>query len=145
MAIVTQLLHGKTESDTIWSIGPEATIYEALTLMANKNVGALMVVDDDQAVGVFSERDYARKVVLRGRSSKKTAVREAMASPVISVKTSDSVQTCMEKMTVNRIRHLLVTDNNGNMVGVISIGDVVKAVIAEQQNIIEHLEGYITG
>jgi len=145
MAIVTQLLHGKAEGVTVWSIGPEAAIYEALTLMADKNIGALIVVEGEQAVGVFSERDYARKVVLHGRASKTTAVREAMTAPVISVKTSDSVQTCMEMMTARRIRHLLVTDNNGNMAGVISIGDVVKAVIAEQQNIIEHLEGYITG
>lgn len=143
MAIVTQILQSKG-NDNIWSISPNATIYQALELMADKNIGALMVMEQDEAVGVFSERDYARKVALHGRSSKKTAVHEVMAAPVISVKINDTMETCMAVMTANRIRHLLVLNHDDTIAGVISIGDVVKMVISEQQNIIEHLEGYIT-
>lgn len=143
MAIVSQILQNKGHN--IWSIPPEATIYEALQLMAEKNAGALMVMADEQAVGVLSERDYARKVVLHGRASRTTLVKEIMAAPVISVNVADSVEKCMEVMTASRIRHLLVVDNQGQPAGVISIGDVVKAVINEQQAIINHLEDYIAG
>ncbi len=143
MAIVSQLLNNKGQD--IWSVKPDATIFEALELMAEKNVGALMVMANKKAVGVFSERDYARKIILHGRSSRTTLVKEIMTSPVISVQTGDTVEKCMEVMTDNRIRHLLVVDNQGAPVGVISIGDVVKAVISEQQAIINHLEDYITG
>jgi CBS domain-containing protein len=142
MAIVSQLLQNKGHD--IWSVTPEATIYEALQLMAEKNAGALIVMADEQAVGVLSERDYARKVVLHGRASRTTLVKEIMAAPVISVNSADSVEKCMEVMTASRIRHLLVVDNQGQPAGVISIGDVVKAVINEQQAIINHLEDYIT-
>lgn len=142
MTIVNQLLQAKGRD--VWSIAPDASIYDALTLMADKNIGALLVVDEGQVVGIFSERDYARKVVLRGRSSRNTPVSEAMTSQVISVRLDQSVEKCMALMTEKHIRHLPVYADE-ELVGIISIGDVVKAIISQQEVIINHLEDYITG
>lgn len=129
----------------IFSIHPEASVFEALVLMAEKNVGALLVMEEGQRlVGIFSERDYARKVILQGKSSKETLVREIMSSPVIAVNIDQPIETCMALMTEKHIRHLPVIEND-RIVGVISIGDVVKEIIEEQQFVIEQLENYITG
>jgi len=125
-------------------IGPDATAYHALELMEEKNVGALLVVEDGALLGVFSERDYARKVVLKGRSSKTTTVRNIMSGPPIAVKPDLSLKDCMVLMTRNRVRHLPVL-NNDVIMGVISIGDAVNAIISEQESTIEELEEYIAG
>lgn len=125
-------------------IGPEATAYDALEMMAEKNVGALLVMENGRLIGVFSERDYARKVILKGKSSKNTAVRELMGSPPIHVAPKASLKECMVLMTNNHVRHLPVMDN-GALLGVISIRDAVNAVISEQESTIEELEEYIAG
>jgi CBS domain-containing protein len=125
-------------------IGPDATAFHALELMEEKNVGALLVVEGGALLGVFSERDYARKVVLKGRSSKTTTVRDIMSSTPIAVKPDLSLQECMVLMTRNRVRHLPVV-NNDVIMGVISIGDAVNAIISEQESTIEELEEYIAG
>lgn len=141
MFIVKQILNQKGRD--VWSVPPDATIYEALELMAEKNIGAVLVMEDDALVGIFSERDYARKVVLQGRSSRETPVREEMTEEVICVRPDQSVEGCMSLMTEKRIRHLPVLEGD-SVAGVISIGDVVKSVISQQANTIEHLENYIT-
>ena len=128
----------------VWSTTPNATVYEALQTMAEKNVGALVVLDADTVVGIMSERDYARKVILHGRSSKEIRVREIMTSEVYFVRPEQSIQECMAQMTDKRVRHLPALEND-RLIGVISIGDVVKAVIAEHESTIKHLEDYITG
>ncbi len=128
----------------VWSTTPDATVYEALQTMAEKNVGALVVLDADTVVGIMSERDYARKVILHGRSSREIRVREIMTSEVYFVGPEQNIQECMAQMTDKRVRHLPALEN-GRLVGVISIGDVVKAVIAEHESTIRHLEDYITG
>jgi len=138
---VGNLLQGK--GNDVWSIDVEATVYEALQFMAEKNLGALVVLEGGQLAGIISERDYARKVILLDRGSRETKVREIMTADVITVATSQSVNECMELMTEHRIRHLPVMDD-GSLVGVISIGDVVKAVIAQQEALIIQLEQYIT-
>ncbi len=125
-------------------IGPDSTAYDALEMMAEKNIGALPVLENGLLIGVFSERDYARKVILKGKSSKNTAVREVMSSPPIHVDPGTSLRECMVLMTKNRIRHLPVLDK-GVLLGVISIGDAVNAVISEQDATIEELEGFIAG
>lgn len=140
--IVSQILQAK--GNDVWSVPPDATVFEALELMAEKNVGAVLVLDNEDVVGIFSERDYARKVVLRGKSSKNTPVREIMTPDVICVHSDQSVEKCMALMTDKRIRHLPVLKDN-KVVGVISIGDVVKSIISQQQLIINHLEDYIYG
>jgi CBS domain-containing protein len=143
MKTVRQLLEGK--GDNVWSIHPDATVYEALTLMADKNIGAVLVIDErDNLVGILSERDYARKVILRGRLSRDTLVHEIMTERVVYVRPDQSIEDCMALMTDKRIRHLPVVDE-GQVSGVISIGDVVKAIISEQEFVIEQLENYITG
>ena len=139
---VRQLLQSK--GDTVWSTTPETSVYDALKLMAEKNVGALIVLEDERLAGIFSERDYARKVILKGKSSRELSVSEVMTSDVISVRPDQSIVDCMELMTEKRIRHLPVLEA-GQLVGVISIGDVVKSVISEQKETITHLEEYITG
>jgi CBS domain-containing protein len=126
------------------AIAPDATAYSALELMADKNVGALMVTDNGKLVGVFSERDYARKVILKGKASKSTTVREIMTSSPISVNPAMTLRECMVLMTNKRIRHLPVLDNDVIM-GVISIGDVVNTIISEQESVIEELQEYIAG
>ncbi len=141
MATVKQLLQGKGHD--IWSIGPEASVYDAIELMADKEVGALVVLEGDSLVGVLSERDYARKVVLQGRSSKGTKIKEIMTSRVVYARPKQTVEECMALMTDKRIRHLPVMDGD-KLLGVISIGDLVKAIIEEQQHVIEQLEQYIS-
>jgi CBS domain-containing protein len=126
------------------ALGPEATAYDALEIMAEKNVGALLVIEGGKLAGVFSERDYARKVILRGKSSKNTKVRELMSSPPITIGSQTSLRDCMVLMTENHIRHLPVI-NDGVLMGVLSIGDVVNAIISEQTTAINELENYIAG
>jgi CBS domain-containing protein len=128
----------------IWTIEPEEPVLDAIQLMADKHIGALPVVRGDELVGIVSERDYARKVILLGRSSSDTPVWQIMSSPVRTVTPDEGVHRCMEIMTEQRIRHLPVVDK-GKLVGIISIGDLVKAVIEEQQHTIDQLERYIAG
>ena len=128
----------------VWSLGPTATIYDALAMMAEKGVGALPIVDEGKLLGILSERDYARKVLLQGRSSRDTAVTEIMSSPVVSVSPSQTVEECMHIVTDKRIRHLPVMEN-GRIVGIVSIGDLVNWVITAQRETIHHLEAYIAG
>lgn len=127
----------------IWSVSPEDSVFDALQKMADKNIGALVVLDGDELVGIISERDYARKVILKGKSSMDTPVRDIMTPRVLYVRTNQSIEECMALMTGKRIRHLPVIDQD-NLVGVISIGDVVKAFISHQEFVIEQLENYIT-
>jgi CBS domain-containing protein len=128
----------------IWSVAPDATVYEALATLAEKDVGALLVLDADNLVGIFSERDYARKVILMGRSSREIRVHEIMTAPVVTVTPCHSVEECMKIITEHRIRHLPVVDGP-NLVGVISIGDLVNTIISEQAETIQHLSNYISG
>lgn len=128
----------------VWSVGPAQTVYEALKLMSEKNIGAVLVLESDHLQGIFSERDYARKVVLEGKSSRETHVAEAMTRKVACVTPGQTIEECMALMTDKRIRHLPVL-NQQNLVGVISIGDVVGAKISEQEFLIEQLENYIMG
>lgn len=139
---VRQLL--QTKGSRVHTISPEATVFEALERMAAYDVGALMVVRGDQLVGVFSERDYARKIILMGRISKDTLVGEVMTTELITVTPDTTVAECMNLMTVNRVRHLPVLEG-GQLAGVVSIGDVVKAIMTEQEFVIAELESYITG
>ena len=129
----------------IWSVDSDEPVLEAIQIMADRHVGALPVLREGQLVGVISERDYARKVTLLGRSSAETPVWQIMSSPVIMVGPEDAVRRCMELMTERRIRHLPVVDESGAMIGMISIGDLVRGVIEEQQETIEHLEKFIAG
>jgi CBS domain-containing protein len=128
----------------VFGIAPDATVYDAISLMAERNVGAVIVLEDRSLVGIVSERDYARKIILLDRSSRETPVSDIMTSRVETVSPSDSIDRCMELMTDGRFRHLPVVDD-GVVVGVVSIGDVVKAVIERQQALIGDLERYITG
>jgi len=127
----------------VWSIDAGATVYEALQRMAEKDVGALVILEDGVLAGIMSERDYARKVILLDRGSRETEVREIMTSDLITVSSTDSVAECMALMTEHRIRHLPVVEDGG-LRGVVSIGDVVKGVIGEQEALIIQLEAYIT-
>lgn len=142
MITVNQLLQDK--GGAAWSVSPDTTVFDALNLMAEKNVGALLVLEGDTLVGIFSERDYARKVILKGKSSKETPVKDIMTEEVLYVRPNQSIEECMALMTNKRIRHLPVLDGD-KLVGIISIGDVVKAVISEQEFVIKQLENYITG
>jgi CBS domain-containing protein len=142
MQTVNQLL--QTKGRDVWSVTPDASVFEALQLMAAKDVGALLVLDGGRMVGIFSERDYARKVVLQGKSSKETPVREIMTPAVLTVRPEQTIADCMALMTAKRIRHLPVVADN-ELVGVVSIGDVVKVIIGEQEFMIDQLQQYITG
>jgi CBS domain-containing protein len=139
---VGAVLRGKSRD--IWSTTPETTVYRSIEMMAEKGVGALLVMDKDEVVGVLSERDYARKVILQGRSSKDTTVSEIMSTPAICVSPEHTVSDCMRIMTDHRVRHLPVKQG-GKLVGVVSIGDLVNWVITEQGETIRHLEAYICG
>lgn len=143
MTYVNQLLRSKG-SET-WTVTPETTVFDALALMAEKEIGAVLVVESDQLYGIFSERDYARKVVLKGRSSRETTVGDIMTHQVFFVRPNSDVEECMVLMSEKHIRHLPVLSDDGKLVGIISIGDVVKAIIADHEVLINHLEGYITG
>jgi len=142
MLRVNHLLSNK--GSDVWSVGADEPVLQAIRIMAERHVGALPVLRGGELVGLVSERDYARKVVLLGRSSDETFVWQIMSSPVVTVAPGESVRRCMEIMTERRIRHLPVMAD-GAMVGMISIGDLVRAVIEEQQQTIEHLEKFIAG
>ena len=142
MYTVRQLLQAK--GNKVWTIPPDLTVYQALQSMAEKNVGALLVVQDRKVVGMFSERDYARKVILQGKSSKTTTVGELMTREVLYVGPDDTIENCMALMTAKRTRHLPVLDE-GELVGIVSIGDVVKEIISDREFTIRELERYITG
>lgn len=142
MSKVNQILRSK--GNDIWSVSPQASVLDALHLMAGKDVGALLVMDGEHVAGIFSERDYARKVILQGKASKDTPVQEIMTQRVIFVQPDQSIEDCMAVMTEKHVRHLPVMEN-GKLLGVISIGDVVKEIIAAQGFVIEQLENYITG
>jgi CBS domain-containing protein len=140
---IQQILHHK--GNKVWSVAPETKVFDAISLMAEKNVGALLVTAaNGKLIGILSERDYTRKVVLKGRNSKDTAVREILSEQLISVTPEHSVEDCMRLMTQNRIRHLPVLQGD-TLVGVVSIGDLVNWIISEQQSAIHQLETYITG
>jgi CBS domain-containing protein len=128
----------------VWCVEPGATVFDALRLMAEKEIGALLVMEGDKVVGILSERDYARKVVLLGRTSPTTAVKEIMTSPVVYTHADQSIEECMVLVTEKRVRHLPVM-KEGKLVGLISIGDLVKSIIADQKFIIEQLVRYISG
>lgn len=142
MMTVRQIL--KNKGSQIWSTQPDATVYAALQLMADKLVGALLVLADGRLVGIFSERDYARKIILHGKSSLQTHVSEIMTSDVVTVTPDHTIAQCMELMTERRFRHLPVIEGD-KLVGLISIGDVVKAIISDQEFVIQQLESYISG
>ena len=139
---VNQILAVK--GNEVYSILPTITVYEALVSMSEKNIGAILVIQDNILKGILSERDYARKIVLKDKSSKETLVAEIMASNVITVKPSDDLDYCMELMYTKKIRHLPVLENE-NIIGIISIGDVVKSIIDLQKETINYLDSYISG
>jgi CBS domain-containing protein len=141
MPSMLQVLAGK--GSHVWSISPDATVFAGLTLMAEKNIGALLIIEDGKPVGIMSERDYARKIILEGRSSRDTRIRSIMTTRLVWAHPSDSVEHAMALMTRERIRHLPVVDGD-SILGVVSIGDLVKAMIDQQQFTIEQLERYIT-
>lgn len=131
-----------TKGHNVWSVSPQSSAYEALELMAERNIGALVVVDRNKVVGIFSERDYARKLVLQGKSSKETFVAEVMSQPVCSVPAWTSLEECMAIMTTRHIRHIPIIEKE-ELVGIVSIGDVVKAIISEQKSVIHELKGFV--
>jgi len=143
MTLVADILKSKVEQ-SVHSIGPAASVFDAVQTMAQKNIGALLVVDAGRIVGMVTERDYARKIVLMDRSSKATPVRDVMSSPVLYVQPRHTSEECMVLITENRLRHLAVMDGT-TLVGLVSIGDLVKDIIHEQKFIIEQLEHYISG
>jgi CBS domain-containing protein len=142
MKTVKEILSEKGHE--VWSTSPDTTVFDALKSMSAKGIGALVVLDDQEVVGVFSERDYARKVTLEGKSSKDLPVKEIMTRNVVFVKPEYTTDECMALMTEKHIRHLPVIEAE-ELVGIISIGDIVKAIISQQEFVIEQLENYITG
>jgi CBS domain-containing protein len=140
---VSMLLREK--GNAIYSLPPDATVYSAIELMADKGVGALLIIDGDRLVGIISERDYARKIILQGKSSSDTFVREIMTPSPITIRCEDNVDEAMRRMTENRIRHLPVIDSAGHVAGMLSIGDLVKWIVTSQDETIEHLQHYIAG
>jgi CBS domain-containing protein len=143
MKKVAQILRSKSDP-AVHTVAPTASVFDALKLMAEKNIGALLIVEGETIVGMLSERDYARKVILMGRSSKDTPIRDVMTSPVMYVNPQQSTEECMALMTDSRLRHLPVLDD-GKLIGLISIGDLVKDIISEQNFVIEQLQFYISG
>jgi CBS domain-containing protein len=143
MKSAAQVLRSKARQG-VETVAPSTSVFDAVKLMAEKNIGGLLVLEEQKIVGIVTERDYARKVVLMGRSSKDTPVRDIMSSPVMYVRPDQTNEECMALMTDNRLRHLPVVDQ-GKLLGLISIGDLVKDIISEQKFIIEQLEHYITG
>ncbi len=143
MHTVNQILSQK-QTNEIWSIGPDASVLEAIQTMADKRAGALIVLRGPKLVGIISERDYAREVILKGRKSHDTSVAEIMSSKVVTVSSSESVRSSLALMTDNHIRHLPIVDN-GRVMGMVSIGDLVRDIISDQQSTIEQLESYIRG
>jgi CBS domain-containing protein len=139
---ISALLHHK--GPTVWQVAPDATVFEAIKLMASKNIGALLVMSGAMLVGIFTERDYTRKIVLQGKTSKETQVWEIMPKEIIFVRPEDSVENCMKLMTEHRVRHLPVVEN-GKVLGIISIGDLVNWIISAQNATIEQMEQYIAG
>ena len=139
---VYDILHNK--GGEIWTTSPDDTVYEAIHLMGEKNIGALVALEGGEVVGVLSERDYSRKVVLQGRTSRDTLVGEILSRPAVTVCSKDGIETCMQLMIVNRIRHLPVVDE-GRLVGLVSIGDLVNWVMQFQRHTIQQLQGYIAG
>lgn len=139
---ISSLLHHK--GSTVWQIAPEATVFEAIKLMAEKNIGALPILSQGKLVGIFTERDYTRKIALMGKSSKATPVQEVLSGSLICVTPQDSVEECMRLMTEHRIRHLPVVENDA-LLGIISIGDLVNWTISAQDAAIEQMEQYIAG
>ena len=142
MTTIAQLLNAK--GNQIWSVEPKATIFEALEIMSEKEIGALLVMEDGKLTGIFSERDYARKVILKGKSSKETPVGELMTKKVFYIDSQKTTNDCMAMMTAKRIRHVPVIEDN-QVMGIVTIGDVVNQIISEQEVTINHLENYITG
>lgn len=134
----------KNKGHAVWSLPPEATVYDAIKMMAEKSAGAMLVVSEGTLVGIVSERDYARKVILKGKMSRETPVSEIMSSPVITVGPEVTADECMRLMTERRIRHLPVV-GEGRLLGVVSIGDLVKAIVSMQAQTIQHLSDYIAG
>lgn len=132
------------KGSTVWSVAPDASVYQAMSVMAEKSIGALPVIADGELVGILSERDYARKVALQSRSSMDTAVAEIMTTPVLSVTPDQTIDECMKVMTLKRIRHLPVVEH-GQVVGIVSIGDLVRKVVTTQGEIIQQLQQYISG
>ena len=139
---VSSLLHHK--GSAVWSVSPDSSVFDAIKLMAEKNIGALPVLSAGKLVGIVTERDYTRKVALQGKSSKDTHVREIIANQVVCVAPDDSVEECMRLMTENRVRHLPVVENE-KLLGIISIGDLVNWIISSQNSAIEQMEQYIAG
>ncbi len=142
MRTIREILREK--GDEVFSVTPQTTVYDALSLMAEKSIGAVLVLDGSLLKGIMSERDYARKIILRGKSSKEVSVNEIMSTNVVFVDINTDIEECMALMINKRIRHLPVYENN-NLVGIISIGDVVKTIIDEKEVVINELENYITG
>jgi len=142
MIIVSQILQAK--GDQIWTIGPQANVFDALKLMAENDIGALVVVEAGKVVGIFTERDYVRKMILKDRSSRDTPVRKVMTERVITVDPATTIEVCMDLMTYRRIRHLPVIENN-RLIGIISIGDIMKAIILEHMHQIGYRENCFTG
>jgi len=142
MVTVRELLSAKPTG--LWTVAADATVYQALEILAARDVGALPVVDGERLCGIFSERDYARKVVLKGRASRDMPVSELMVRQVVCVSPTDSMQDCMALMTAKRVRHLPVLEGD-RLVGIVTIGDVVKQIITEQKHTIEQMESYIRG
>ncbi|MBA3646974.1 MAG: CBS domain-containing protein [Chitinophagales bacterium] len=134
----------RRKGNSVYSITPGTSVYDALKLMAEKNLGGLLVMESEQLVGIFTERDYARKIILLGRASKDTLIRDVMTAEVRTITKDTEIGECMQLMTNKTIRHLPVMED-GKVTGIISIGDVVKFIIEEQQGIIEHLQSYIAG
>jgi CBS domain-containing protein len=139
---ISTFLHHKTA--TLWSIAPEATVFEAIKLMAEKNIGSLLVMSGGKLAGVFTERDYTRKIALLGKTSKDTRVRDIVSSQIVSVTPNHSIEDCMKLMTENRVRHLPVLEGD-KVVGLVSIGDLVNWIISSQNAAIAQMEQYIAG